>query len=248
MTNNEINSDFYDLEYYLSMELRYLSGAHQAKIDLFLKTVGNLTGKKVLDLGCGGGYFAYLAKQRGAEVIGVDYSQSAINFAKNRYKDIDFRVADALTLKEFSDSTFDLVLLMDVIEHIKNQDESLNEIRRILKNEGKLLISTDLDDSPWNKNIWHQLIWRTYMLSKSGRSYLLIKKVEEERRRYKNYHNSHVSVRTLDELKKMLADNKFHKIETHIYALVKVWIRDVLLKTFPKKYRGDHVLITARKN
>ena len=55
---DESNSDFYDLEYFISMEYRYLSGAHSEKPKHVLKILGDLNGKKVLDVGCGGGFFA----------------------------------------------------------------------------------------------------------------------------------------------------------------------------------------------
>lgn len=247
MTSSEIPGGFYDIEYFLSMELRYLSGAHQAKVDLFKEMLPNIKNKKILDVGCGGGYFTNICAIGGAEVIGIDYSESAIQFAKDRYPKLDFRVANAQTLNEFSDTSFDVVLLIDVIEHIHDQLSVLKQIKRILRPNGILLISTDLEDSKWNKEKIYPLIWTSYMFSQSGRAYRLIKKVEAPRRQHRSYHDSHVSIKSLDELLSLLKNSDFKNIKFRIYALVRVPLRDLILKLFPKKYRGDHVMITAQK-
>ncbi len=229
------------------MELRYLSGAHQAKIDLFKETLGNLKGKKILDLGCGGGFFTHIAAELGGDVLGVDYSSSAIHFAKNRYPNRQFNVADATTLQQFPDNSFDVVLLMDVIEHIYNQDQTMKEIQRILKPHGKVLISTDLEDSAWSRPLWAKYIWRTNMLSKEGRAYRLIKKVEEPRKVWKNYHDSHVAVLTLAQLKDLFVRTGYRIVSAHVYALIKVPIRNCILRFLPEKFRGDHVMILIEK-
>ena len=63
----ESNSDFYDLEYFLSMEDRYLSGAHGARIRNILSTIGSVKGKRCLDIGCGGAYFTNELHKKGVE-------------------------------------------------------------------------------------------------------------------------------------------------------------------------------------
>ena len=73
---DEKNSDFYDLEYFLSLEYRYLSGAHSSKIKNILKHLNRLglKDKKILDVGCGGGFFTNKIAELGADVTGCDYS------------------------------------------------------------------------------------------------------------------------------------------------------------------------------
>jgi 2-polyprenyl-3-methyl-5-hydroxy-6-metoxy-1,4-benzoquinol methylase len=100
--------------------------------------------KKVLDLGCGVGYGSYLLKESGAnEVIGVDIADEAIGIAKGYYKlpGIEFLFMDARSLG-FQDESFDVVVAFELIEHLIEQDEVLSETRRVLKDEGILIIST----------------------------------------------------------------------------------------------------------
>lgn len=70
----------------------------------------NLTGKRVLDLGCGTGYFSQLFQQRGAEVICGDISQAMLDKAQQRCgaRQMQYQIADAENLP-FDDESFDYV-------------------------------------------------------------------------------------------------------------------------------------------
>ncbi len=106
---------------------------------------------KVLDIGCGRGEMVIYAAKNKAEAVGIDYSESAIylaNFAKNKQSEkiknrISFEVMNAKKLS-FSDSTFDLVILTDVVEHLYPEELELvfEEIKRVLKNKGLVIIHT----------------------------------------------------------------------------------------------------------
>lgn len=244
---NESNSDFYDLEYYISLEYRYLSGAHNSRIRNVLSAIGEVKGRRCLDVGCGGGFFANELLKKGAIVTGIDYSRFAIQFAKDRFSKIDFRMASGYNLNEFGNGSFDVVTLLDVIEHMVDQKKLLSEINRILKPEGILVISTDVDDGPWSKGIMPSFVNKTLYFSKDGRAYRLIKKVESYRRQFKDYHASHVAALGAKDIKKILSDSGFSTVSYRIYPLVGVPIRDLLLRFLPMKYRGNHQCIVAKK-
>ncbi len=74
---HEEDSDFYDLEYYLSLEHRYLSNAHGGKVKLILRCLRELkqmtSYRRVLDVGCGGGFLTNLLCQEGFYACGFDY-------------------------------------------------------------------------------------------------------------------------------------------------------------------------------
>lgn len=92
----------------------------------------------VLDLGCGDGDYSKSLKDLGFTVTASD-----IDIARFRHKDkIDFRYCDITKEMPFADNTFDYVLLMEVIEHLRNPYAVLSEINRILKKSGSLIIST----------------------------------------------------------------------------------------------------------
>lgn len=93
---------------------------------------------KVLDLGCGDGDYAKRLKDLGFEVIAGD-----IDIARFRYKnEIEFKHCDITKEMPFTDKTFDYVLLMEVVEHLRNPYIVLSEINRIIKDGGYLIAST----------------------------------------------------------------------------------------------------------
>lgn len=99
---------------------------------------------KVLDAACGEGYGAYLLAGSAAEVVGVDLSEEAVAHAMARYstaENLHFEVADVTQLN-FPEKTFDLIVSFETLEHLEAQEQMLDEFRRVLKPNGKLVIST----------------------------------------------------------------------------------------------------------
>jgi len=125
MTNfNENNSDFYDLEYYISLEYRYFSGAHDSKIKNIFKHLDKLelNNKNILDVGCGGGFLTNKILELGSNVIGCDYSKSAIKFSRERYPKLKVIRSSAYEIDKLELNNIDLITSFDVIEHLKFPD------------------------------------------------------------------------------------------------------------------------------
>lgn len=239
-------SDFYDWEYFVSLEYRYFSNAHRSRIRNILAAIGDVRGKKCLDVGSGGGFFAYELSKKGADVEGIDYARSGVSFAKERFPDVSFRQMSAYDMSTFPGDSFDIVTLLDVIEHISDQTKALREIKRVLKPGGLLVIATDVDDSPWKEGrLSPRLIQLSQRFSADGRAYRLIKKVEAYRRAFKDYHASHIACLDYKEIKELLDICGFSIREHRVYPLVGVPLRDAILQFFPKKYRGDHQCVVA---
>lgn len=101
--------------------------------------------KVVLDLGCGVGFGTYLLSVKGKskEVIGIDISKEAIDWATSHYRrpKISFLSTDASRLT-FRNNTFDVVCAFEIIEHVEDYTLLLKEIYRVLKPKGTLIIST----------------------------------------------------------------------------------------------------------
>lgn len=97
-------------------------------------------GKKLLDVGCGAGFFLKATEEIGWEAEGVEISPVASYYAQNivKVKVLEGKLEDLRLPAE----KFDLVVLIETIEHLMNPLETLNEINRILKKEGVLIIST----------------------------------------------------------------------------------------------------------
>ncbi|HEX5030736.1 MAG TPA: methyltransferase domain-containing protein [Candidatus Eisenbacteria bacterium] len=109
-------------------------------------------GHAILDVGCGAGYFLNLIRERyrqeGQEplIVGIDISAHQVSYmAERMHKEGAPRVIAATANGEFlpfADEAFDLVTCSEVIEHIRNPKRALEEMRRILKPTGMLLLST----------------------------------------------------------------------------------------------------------
>jgi len=113
-----------------------------------VKTILNLidySGKKVLDLGCNTGIILMPLLQQGVDAVGVDINADDILKAKKSLskEGLDpnrVQVAGGANLP-FADSTFDTVLLIDVLEHVSDPVSVTEEIRRVLKSGG-LVVAT----------------------------------------------------------------------------------------------------------
>jgi 2-polyprenyl-3-methyl-5-hydroxy-6-metoxy-1,4-benzoquinol methylase len=99
-------------------------------------------GARMLDLGCGAGEFAAIAAGAGAEVIGADVAEAALERARRRAPQLDFRRTAVDGPLEFADAEFDLVWASEVIEHIADTARWLSEVRRVLVPGGRLLLTT----------------------------------------------------------------------------------------------------------
>ena len=98
------------------------------------------SGGRMLDIGCGPGFFLAEAKAQGWRVQGVDLSAWAKQNAHERFG-IDVFQGD-LAQANFQDKSFDVIVMNDVIEHLEDPKKALREVRRILKNDGVIYIST----------------------------------------------------------------------------------------------------------
>lgn len=116
--------------------------------------------KIVVDLACGEGYGSNLMADHAKEVTGIDISPNTIESANKKYKknNLVFKVGSA-TNTLLSDQSIDVVISFETIEHLTEHDKMMNEIKRILKNEGILIISTpdkqNYSDIPQYKNPFH---------------------------------------------------------------------------------------------
>jgi SAM-dependent methyltransferase len=100
-------------------------------------------GKHVLDAGCGVGYGSAFLGETARRVIGVDVSREAIDYARARYggENVEFAVGDLQAL-ERADAEFDAVVAFEVIEHLPRPERFVAEARRVLKQDGVLVVST----------------------------------------------------------------------------------------------------------
>ena len=110
-----------------------------------LVDIADLKNKRVLDIGCGFGWFELNALKKGVkEIAGIEISAEDLKAARSNIKDgrAVFKIGGALKLP-FKDNYFDTVVAWEVVEHIpKNtEDKMFKEVYRVLKKKGTFYLS-----------------------------------------------------------------------------------------------------------
>ena len=106
----------------------------------------DLTGKKILDVGCGGGILAEALSDAGAIVTGIDAAGPGIEIAKlhaqDNNKSINYMESTAEDLLNSSEEKFDIVTCLEVLEHVPDHELLVRTCINLLKSEGDLFLST----------------------------------------------------------------------------------------------------------
>ena len=114
-------------------------------IELLIEIISNLKLKKILDIGCGAGW--YLKKlERMGDTIGLDFCMNYLSQARDFCKKSLFINADAQRLP-FRNNYFDLILCTEVLEHLPFPCQCLKEIARVLSKNGVAVITTPMKNS-----------------------------------------------------------------------------------------------------
>jgi O-antigen biosynthesis protein len=102
-----------------------------------------VAGKVVLDVACGEGYGSNFMAGCARSVVGVDVSPETVQHASTHYvkPNLVFRQGSATAL-DFSDASFDVVVSFETIEHLLQQAQMVSELRRVLRPDGLLIISS----------------------------------------------------------------------------------------------------------
>ena len=109
-----------------------------------LALAGDVTGRRILDAGCGSGPLFAALRDRGAIVTGFDNSAGMLELARRRLgDDADLQVADLGSPLPFPDGAFDDVIASLVLHYLKDWGPALTELRRVLKPRGRLIVSVD---------------------------------------------------------------------------------------------------------
>jgi SAM-dependent methyltransferase len=102
------------------------------------------TGERILDVGCGDGYFTSVIADAGAEVTGIDVDPIRLRLAHSFYRHPRARIleVDAGAI-DFPDASFDKGISFCVIEHLPDDDQVLAHLARVIKPGGLLVLSAD---------------------------------------------------------------------------------------------------------
>lgn len=114
--------------------------SYDFRVKAVLEFLGGPSNKKILDLGCGKGRFSRKIKDYGfLNIIGVDPSIELIKIAEKNNKDIKFIQASA-TGMPFKNNEFDFLICVETLEQIPNTEKAIQEMARVLKPGGKVLV------------------------------------------------------------------------------------------------------------
>ena len=99
---------------------------------------------KILDIGCGGGLLSEPMSRLGAEVVGIDASEKNIQVAKLHAKKNSLNIKYHCTSPEnfITNTKFDVILNMEIIEHVEDVDFFLKSCAKLLKKEGIMFVAT----------------------------------------------------------------------------------------------------------
>jgi SAM-dependent methyltransferase len=103
-------------------------------------------GDRVLDAGCGSGYFVEQVARTGARPAGVDVSWRSVRFCRQHTPGL--YVASAVARLPFRDSVFDKVLFTDVIEHMREDRQAVAELARVARPGASVVITTAALEGP----------------------------------------------------------------------------------------------------
>lgn len=102
--------------------------------------LGEITGKKVLDVGAGTGRLSVELYKKGGMVTALDISEKMLNELNKKNKNIATIAADAENMP-FNENSFDIVCAAFLIVHLKNPIVFFDEVYRVLKNDGLMIVT-----------------------------------------------------------------------------------------------------------
>ena len=154
METNTINADPAELAKFGALAARWwdpdgefkpLHEINPLRLDFIDQRV-KLAGKKVIDIGCGGGILAESMAARGADVTGIDLSEKPLNVAKlhllETAQQVNYRLVSAEDMARELPGTFDCVTCMETLEHVPDPQSTVHACAALAKPGAWLFFST----------------------------------------------------------------------------------------------------------
>ncbi len=127
-------------------EFKTLHDINPLRITYIEQHCAGLNGKRILDIGCGGGILAESMAAKGAIVTGIDMAEPSIEVARLHLMEsghnIDYEIT---TIEDFADkheNEFDVITCLEMLEHVPNPASIIQAASKALKPEGQLILST----------------------------------------------------------------------------------------------------------
>jgi len=127
---------------------------------------GSLEGKRILDVGCGGGILSESLALEGATVVGIDLAEAGLEVAKLHLLesglDIDYQSISAEDLAEKETESFDVIACLEMLEHVPDPSLVIEACSKLVKPQGKVFFST-INRNP--KSYFFAIVGAEYVLN-----------------------------------------------------------------------------------
>ena len=238
---------------YIEQQLQANLNKFRNQADILARHL-SLTHARILDIGCGGGLFLSILKQKGAQVTGIELSDSRAHYAKTKHGLEIYKIPiESDFWQRGHAGSFDAVTLWDVIEHVNYPYRTLQCAVHVLKPGGFLLI-----DTPCRDSFYHRFGEFTYRLT-GGRSPTFLNAM------YSSHLFGHKQIFSTTEMKQLFESlglevidlHKFHELSfPYEFYLKKLFKSQMLVrlmlpavKLFFKIFKiQNKMLVVGKKN
>jgi len=140
----DVNGKFKPLHMFNPIRIEYITENIKKHFKIKKNKTNSLEGLKIIDIGCGGGLISEPMTRLGAKVTGIDASEKNINIAKMHSKESGLRINYLNTspekLEDFE--TYDVILNLEIVEHVDNVDLYIKSCQKLLKKKGLMFTAT----------------------------------------------------------------------------------------------------------
>jgi len=162
-------------------------------LDIIKQSFKDLDNERILDYGCNTGYFLNSIQKTYPEkhlsLCGADINPHALNYARKKYKNCTFF---EITNDFFSKEQFDIIILSHVLEHVADTNSLIEGLKRLLKNNGKLIIAVPQErirgDCTIVQLLYNWIRWRFENPHLVNYSYTDLEKLLNEHQLYIKHH------------------------------------------------------------
>lgn len=146
-------------------DFKPLHAINPLRTEFMLEQAGDISGKTILDIGCGGGILAESLAQLGANVTGIDMAEGVLNIARQHSEQaglpIDYQLCTAEDFAAQQPQSYDVVACMEMLEHVPDPESVVAACAALVKPGGWVFLST------LNRNL------KSFLMAILGAEYVL---------------------------------------------------------------------------